>query len=202
VLDLGAGTGRLTGELARAAQRVIAVELDPGLAAGLRGRWPNVDVVQGDATHMRLPDESFHVVANLPFGRTNELLRLLLDDPQLRLERADVVVQWEVAVKRGLPWPSTANGVYWGAFYEMTVARKIPARAFDPRPAVDAGVLVMRKRPEPLVPRELAGSYRSFVARGFRHGKPAAGGLLPRDLDQHRWAALFLERLSRSPSRM
>jgi 23S rRNA (adenine-N6)-dimethyltransferase len=194
VVDLGAGTGRLTGELTRVARRVIAVELDAHLAAGLRGRWPNVDVVHGDAVRMRLPDEPYRVVANLPWGRTNDLLRLLLDDLQLRLERADLVVQWEVAVKRGLPWPSTANGVYWGAFYEMTVARRIPARAFDPRPAVDAGVLVIQKRREPLVPPELAAGYRSFVARGFRHGVPAARGLLPRDLDQHLWAALYLRR--------
>ena len=46
VVDLGAGTGRLTAELARAASRVLAVELDPGLASGLGGRWENVDVLQ------------------------------------------------------------------------------------------------------------------------------------------------------------
>ncbi|MDQ3778704.1 MAG: rRNA adenine methyltransferase, partial [Actinomycetota bacterium] len=33
VLDLGAGSGRLTNELARAASRVVAVELDPRWAA-------------------------------------------------------------------------------------------------------------------------------------------------------------------------
>ena len=37
ILDLGAGTGRLTAELASAARRVVAVELDPQLAAPSQG---------------------------------------------------------------------------------------------------------------------------------------------------------------------
>ena len=64
VVDLGAGTGRLTAELAHVARHVIAVELDPALARRLLGRWPNVSVVEGDATRFRLPREPFRVVAN------------------------------------------------------------------------------------------------------------------------------------------
>ena len=75
VVDLGAGDGRLTAELARAAARVVAVELDQRLAASLRGRWPNVEVVEGDARKGDLPREPFRVVANLPFHGTTEILR-------------------------------------------------------------------------------------------------------------------------------
>jgi 23S rRNA (adenine-N6)-dimethyltransferase len=186
VLDLGAGSGRLTAVLARAAGRVVAVELDPHRAARLRGRWANVEVVEGDAAELRLPDEPFRVVANLPFDRTNDLLRLLLDDPLTPLVRADLVVQWGVCVKRGLPWPSTLNGVLWGAFYETTVARRLPRTAFDPPPGVDAGVLVFRRRARPLVPLRRAGPYRDFVARGFRRSAAA------RELDPHQWAERFV----------
>jgi 23S rRNA (adenine-N6)-dimethyltransferase len=193
VVDLGAGSGRLTAELARVARHVVAVELDPRLAAGLRDRWRNVEVVEGDAARVRLPREPFRVVANLPFGRTNDLLHLLLDRPETQLVRADLVVEWGVAVKRGLPWPSTVNSVVWGARYEASVARRLPREAFEPPPSVDAAVLVLRRRAEPLVPRELLESYGAFVARGFRHGlravSPARGR--PRDLDAHAWAALF-----------
>ena len=135
VLDLGAGSGRLTAELARVARRVVAVELDPALAARLRGRWENVEVVEADAEHVPLPHDPFRVVANLPFHRTNAVLRLLLDDPRTPLERADLVVAWGVALKRGLPWPSTLSDVVWGAYYETSVARHLPARAFEPPPA-------------------------------------------------------------------
>jgi 23S rRNA (adenine-N6)-dimethyltransferase len=203
VVDLGAGTGRLTAELARVARRVVAVELDPQLAAGLRGRWENVAVVEADAALVELPREPFRVVANLPFSRTNDLLHRLLDDPRTPLVRADLVVQWEVACKRGLPWPSTQNSVIWGAFYETIVARRLPRTAFQPPPVVDAGVLVFRRRADPLVPAELASDYRAFVARGFRRGLRAVApgtllrrggvrGAQARDADPHQWAELFL----------
>jgi 23S rRNA (adenine-N6)-dimethyltransferase len=205
VVDLGAGSGRITAELARAARRVLAVELDPYWAARLRGRWDNVEVVEADATRVRLPQQPFRVVANLPFSRTTDLLHRLLDDPSTALIRADLIVQWGVALKRGLPWPSTVNGVVWGAFYETSVERRLPRNHFEPRPAVDAGVLVLRRRVEPLIEPELASGYRSFVACGFRRGLPtvasgrqlkrtAGGHAAARELDPYQWAQLFLER--------
>jgi 23S rRNA (adenine-N6)-dimethyltransferase len=189
VVDLGAGSGRLTAELARTAGRVVAVELDPRWAGRLRGRWANVEVIEGDAAHVRLPREPFRVVSNLPFDRTNDLLRLLFDDPRTPLVRADLVVEWGVAVKRALPWPSTVNGVFWSAFYEISVTRRLPPSAFEPRPSVAAGILVFRRRQTPLVPPEQAHAYRGFVARGFRHGVRSA---VARDLDAHQWSDLFL----------
>lgn len=202
VVDLGAGSGRLTAELACVARRVVAVELDPCWATRLRGRWENVEVVADDAASVRLPREPFQVVANLPFHRTTDLLHLLLDDPRTPLVRADLIVEWAVARKRAVPWPSTLNGVVWGAFYETSVARRLPRSAFEPPPSVDAGVLVFGRRAEPLVPPELASGYRRFVAGGFRHGLRAVAparavkrvggrGARARDLDAHQWAELF-----------
>ncbi len=185
VVDLGAGTGRLTEELARVAGRVVAVELDPRLARRLRGRWRNVDVVEGDAVTVALPGEPFRVVANLPFHRTADLLHRLLDDPTSPLVRADLVVEWGVAFKRAVPWPSSLSGVVWGAFYEVAVARRLPRTAFEPPPPVDAGVLVFTRRAEPLVPAESVAGYHRFVANGFRRTGSA------RERDAHEWAELY-----------
>jgi 23S rRNA (adenine-N6)-dimethyltransferase len=186
VLDLGAGSGRLTAELARVCRRVVAVELDPQLAEHLRSRrWKNVDVFEGDATTVELPREPFRVVANLPFSRTNDLLHLLLDDPRTPLVRADLVVEWGVAVKRAVPWPSSVSGVLWSATYEISISRRLPPGAFEPPPSVSAGVLVFRRRDAPLVSPEHGPAYHRFVARGFRHGSHA------RDLDAYQWASRF-----------
>ena len=193
MVDLGAGTGRLTAELARSARHVVAVELDPYLAAQLRRRWANVSVLEADAREVELPREPFRVVANPPFQGTNEILRHLLDDPRVPLVRADLVVQWGVAVKRGLPWPSTVNGAVWGAWYSTRVARRLPRTAFQPAPSVDAAVLVFERRPRSLVPEHLAGDYRRFVARRFRRGRQG-NGIEPRQLDTYGWARLFAAR--------
>jgi 23S rRNA (adenine-N6)-dimethyltransferase len=197
VVDVGAGSGRLTAPLAAIASRVVAIELDPRLAAGLRGRWSNVEVIQADAASVRLPREPFRVVANLPFSRTNDLLHHLLDHPETPLERADVIVQWGVARKRGVPWPSTVNSVVWGALYEASIARRLPPAAFEPQPGVDAGVLVFRRRAIPLIDPPDHGKYRSFVARGFRHGVRTVAPVraTARELDPHQWAVLWNDRL-------
>jgi 23S rRNA (adenine-N6)-dimethyltransferase len=190
--------------LARVARQVIAVELDSRWAAYLRGRWANVEVVEADAAIAELPRELFRVVSNLPFDRTTGILRHLLDDPFVPLFRADVIVEWGVALKRSLPWPSTLNDVLWGAWYASRLERRLPRSAFDPPPAVDAGVLVLERRAQPLVPARCCRSYRAFVAAGFRRGvrsvAPAralrrlgVAGAAARELDAHEWAALFLE---------
>ncbi len=151
---------------------------------------------------MVLPPEPFRVVANLPFDRTTDILRHLLDDPRTRLARADVVVEWDVAVKRAVPWPSTLNSVLWSAWYRFALVRRLPASAFEPRPRVDAGVLAIERRSVALVDDAQWQSYRAFVASGFRRGvkfvaSPAVlrslrlCSALPRDLDAYQWAELF-----------
>jgi ubiquinone/menaquinone biosynthesis C-methylase UbiE len=59
VLDVGAGTGALTGELARREAQVSAVEPAPMFVAALRSRFPAVDVRQGGAEDLPWPDASF-----------------------------------------------------------------------------------------------------------------------------------------------
>ena len=207
VVEIGAGGGLLTDVLARRAQRVVAIEVDPALARALRDRWRNVDVVEADALTLPLPAEPFKVVANLPFHRTNDALRHLFDDPCVPLVRADLVIAWGAALKRSSVWPSTMLGAYWGAWYAFGTTRRLPAALFVPRPSVDAAVLAVTRRAQPLVPRAEWRSYRSFVSSGFRQGLrslvPArrfgaiADALAfprdaaPRDLDAHQWAALF-----------
>ena len=208
VLDLGAGAGALTRELAQRARRVWAVELDAALARELERRYAgtNVRVVHGDATRLRWPDEPFRVVANVPFDRTTAILRRLLDNPGVPLVAAELVVQWELAAKRAAVWPSTLTGVYWGAWYRFALVRRLPPCAFAPEPAVAAGVLRVGRRAEPLVAVHERAAYRAYVKRGFAVGRAEAPprlfkrlgrdlGFAPRararDLDAAQWAALF-----------
>jgi SAM-dependent methyltransferase len=62
VLDLGAGTGKLTGVLARLAAEVIAVEPDKQMLAELRRYFPGVRALHGSAEAIPLPDGSVDAV--------------------------------------------------------------------------------------------------------------------------------------------
>jgi len=140
VLDIGAGTGALTGHLVRAGARVVAVELHPGRAALLRQRFPDITVIQADAVSLPLPGRPFRVVANPPYGITADLLRLLLAAGP-RLVAADLVLQRAVVRKyAGHPAPKTARA------YRMSAGLVLPRHAFRPPPRVDSAVLVVRRR--------------------------------------------------------
>ena len=206
MLDLGAGTGVLTAALARVTPRVIAVELDGALAATLKQRFRDVHVIEADALSIALPTEPFKVVANLPFDGGTAMLRRLLD-PRVPLESADVIVDWGLATKRAAVWPGTKLSAYWGAWFELSVGRRLPSAVFAPPPAADGGMLTVVRRSEPLVLEPDCPDYEAFLARGYREGlrsvvtsyllKRCAGELgfdrraRPRDLDARQWAGLW-----------
>jgi SAM-dependent methyltransferase len=60
VLDIGAGTGKLTGGLLAQHVDVVAVEPDPAMRAELTSRFPEVDAKSGSAEEIPLPDSSVH----------------------------------------------------------------------------------------------------------------------------------------------
>jgi SAM-dependent methyltransferase len=62
VLDLGAGTGKLTGVLARLGAEVTAVEPDPDMLAELRRRLPGIRSLPGSAEAIPLADGSVDAV--------------------------------------------------------------------------------------------------------------------------------------------
>jgi SAM-dependent methyltransferase len=62
VLDLGAGTGKLTAVLARLGTDVVAVEPDPAMLAELRRGLPHVRALAGSAESIPLPDGSVDAV--------------------------------------------------------------------------------------------------------------------------------------------
>src|SRR5439155_23268067 len=89
--------GALTRELARRAGQVIAVEIDPDLAASLSedGRAArNIEVVAADFLTYSLPREDHVVVGNIPYGQTAAIVRKL---DTARPRAAWIIVQREAA---------------------------------------------------------------------------------------------------------
>jgi 23S rRNA (adenine-N6)-dimethyltransferase len=165
VIEVGAGAGALTLALARRSVRLLAVEPDPVWAQRLRERLAGnrVRVLARDFLAIDLPREAFRVIGSLPFGRTTDILRRLLDDPALPLVRADVIVQWEVAVKRAARPPTTLLSTAWAPWWDVRLVQRIPAARFRPVPRVDAGVLTIMRREPPLLPAAMALSYAAFL---------------------------------------
>ena len=107
VLEVGPGLGMLTRGLLDAGARVVAVELDRGLAAFLReelGGEPDFNLIEGDvldrktirADALEALGDDFRVVANLPYSAATPFMAALARLPEPP-GRALVMVQLEVA---------------------------------------------------------------------------------------------------------
>lgn len=88
VVELGAGTGPFTGEVARrlSGERLLALEPDPTLAARCRARHPDVDVVEAYAQALpsllaaRGHAHADRIVSGLPFAGWPEPLQAAVFD--------------------------------------------------------------------------------------------------------------------------
>jgi 16S rRNA (adenine1518-N6/adenine1519-N6)-dimethyltransferase len=163
VLEVGPGLGSLTLALLPAARRVLAVEIDPVLAAELPrtaasmapGLASRLEVVTADAARVpSLPGEPVSVlVANLPYNAAVPVLLHLLDTVP-SLVRGVVMVQAEVAARMTAPPGNRVYGVptvklAW--FAQLRRAGPVPRTVFWPVPRVESG-LVAFTRHEPPVP--------------------------------------------------
>ena len=161
VLEVGPGLGSLTLGLLPAAERVIAVEIDPRLAALLpstvAARAPHLadrlTVVEGDALRItELPGPPpTALVANLPYNVAVPVLLNLLELLPT-LDRALILVQAEVAERLAAPPGSPAYGVpsVKAAWYgEVRRAGAVGRRVFWPEPNVDSGLVALVRRPPP-----------------------------------------------------
>ncbi|MFL5767022.1 MAG: ribosomal RNA small subunit methyltransferase A [Actinomycetota bacterium] len=181
VVEIGAGRGVLTHEIARRCARVLAVELDPQLTRRLRNRFDAtsvVRIVQGDALCMTLPHEPFRAIGNVPFGITSALLRRLLAEGSMF--RADLVVQEQVAVELTARRPRSLLALSAAPWWRFERGLRLPAHLFHPRPSVDASVLTLTRRELPLVEPSARARYLQLVRTAFGNaGAPLSRALAP-----------------------
>jgi len=178
VLEVGPGFGSLTLGLLAAGGRVIAVEVDPVLAAELPrtvaarapGLAPRLTVVTADAARVTpagltgsagrtsLPappappgDGPSVLAANLPYNvAVPVVLHLLAVVPSLA--RGLVMVQAEVADRMTAPPGSRIYGVPSVKLAWFAAARRagtVPRSVFWPVPNVDSGLVAFARRPPP-----------------------------------------------------
>lgn len=163
VLEVGTGTGSLTGRLAELAGRVVTVEVDKQLhpiARQVVGERDNVRYVLGDCLSKKNelnPDmvaawaeaavapgvSRRKLVANLPYVIATPLIGNILV-AGLPFERMVVMVQWEIAERlRAVVGTKDYNAlsVLVQSVADVEVVRKVLPGNFYPRPKVDSAIV-------------------------------------------------------------
>ncbi len=189
VLEVGPGLGSLTLGLLETVRRVVAVELDPVLAAALPAtvasyapdQADRLEVVAADA--LRITDlpgpPPTALVANLPYNvSVPVLLHLLALLPSLR--SGLVMVQAEVADRLAAPPGSRTYGVpsvkaAW--FADVRKAGSVGRNVFWPAPNVDSGLVAWTHREPPAVDVTREEVFR-VVDAAFAHRRKTLRGTL------------------------
>jgi 16S rRNA (adenine1518-N6/adenine1519-N6)-dimethyltransferase len=186
VLEIGAGKGALTRHLARAAGRVIAIEIDADLVAALEN-MDNVEVVQNDALNVDFDALRFtKVVANLPYQISSPVTFKLLEQD---FELGVLMYQKEfaerlVAVPGSDAYARLSVMAQYAADWELL--ETVSPGAFYPRPRVRSAVVRMTPR-EPLFSVVDEAVFADVVRALFSHRRKKirngllAAGLVSRD---------------------
>ena len=155
VLEVGAGLGSLTVPLAEAGFRVLAVEVDRGLANALRevvAPYPNVRIEVADAMRLDWPSMlgagRWSMVSNLPYNVSVPLVLELLETAPA-IDRYVVMVQREVG-DRLVAGPGAegygAVSVRVAYHADARVMRRVPADVFWPRQKIDSVLVRLEPR--------------------------------------------------------
>jgi 16S rRNA (adenine1518-N6/adenine1519-N6)-dimethyltransferase len=163
VIEIGPGHGAITSILAPRCRRLIAIELDPTLAAELRFRFrahPHVEILEADilnpetakAIASLIPQtETADVIGNLPYYITSEiLLRLFALARSKQIARAVLMMQREVAARLAAS-PGVRDYGLLSATTQLHALVEslftLPPEAFTPPPGVYSTVLRLEFAP-------------------------------------------------------
>ncbi len=154
VLEVGAGIGVLTAELAERAEKVVCVELDTRLLPVLDetlAEFDNIKIINDDILKVdlhKILEEEFGdmpvvVCANLPYYITSPVIMRLLES-RLNIESVTVMVQKEAATRLCAAVGSRDSGAVTVAVDFYSQAQKlfdVSRGSFMPAPNVDSAVI-------------------------------------------------------------
>jgi len=170
VVEVGLGWGILTEELVKRARKVIAIEIEKKMVEHLQNvilesrsrdatigsrrdsialqgaelQNDKLEIWHGDVRRFwdTMPDEPYHVIANIPYHITSQIIRGFLEKTPRAPEQIVLMIQNEVAdriVAQPGDMTMLALSVQW--YGKPKKIFRVPRGAFWPPPAVDSAVI-------------------------------------------------------------
>jgi 16S rRNA (adenine1518-N6/adenine1519-N6)-dimethyltransferase len=178
VVEIGPGMGVLTFRMLPLVKKVIAVELDQGMAAYLREKGdgnPSLTIIRQDvmgfdfARVTRDAGSRIKIVANLPYNIATQVVFRLLDYRQ-SVTRFTLMLQREVA-ERITAAPGGKDygllSIFTQIFTEPKIVMRVPPEAFYPIPRVESAVVGFEILDQPRVAIEDEGFFKKVVKASF-----------------------------------
>ncbi len=185
VLEVGPGTGMLTQFLLEnPSLNLTAVEIDRESVSYLRGRFPELRVVEGDVLRIdvgKLFAGKFCIIGNFPYNISTQILFKLLDWRD-SVPALCGMFQKEVAERIASPPGGKTYGilsVLLQAYYRVEYLFTVPQWVFDPPPKVLSAVVRLTRNEVECLPCDET-LFRTVVKTAFnRRRKTLRNSLAP-----------------------
>lgn len=176
VLEIGPGTGMLTRALLARAGTVVAIETDAELIPILERAFvkeigaKRLRIVHGDFRTFSLTSlpKGYHVVANIPYYITGEIIRTLLT-ARNKPASVTLLVQKEVAERVARSEKESLLSLSVKAYGVPKYKFTVPRGAFRPAPNVDSAVLSIREVHNPFMNEAVESRFFEILHAGFAH---------------------------------
>ena len=191
VIEVGAGTGTITKELAKQAKEVLAVEIDKDIFLQLEKNVSdlrNVKIVNSDILkftrldrHQTRQVDNYVVVGAIPYQITSPLIHKLLttENPP---KSVTFIIQYEVAKKIcAVPPNATYLSNFVSLYGTSKLTKKIKPFAFNPQPPVNPAIIHIEKRAV-VDSADLLRKKSSFLHKGFSHPRKMLGNILEKGI--------------------
>lgn len=181
VLEVGAGTGNITFEIAKKAGHVIAFEIDEQFKPLLKRLPKNVEIHFFDAWEYvqlhgkwKKKKEYNKVVSNPPYSFIEPFLHNLTF-----LEYDKVIL---LVPKKTLKTLKT-SGIF-SSFFEAKILFEVPKTSFGPVPNTNSVVIDLIKLPDPIEEKNLARYLRQYV---YQHENQLVKNSLMEGIIKYDW---------------
>jgi len=178
VVEIGPGMGVLTFLMLPLVKKLIAVELDQGMADWLREKGqgiPSLTVVRQDvlgfdfAKVSRDVGRRINVVANLPYNISTPVIFRLLESREA-LAHLTLMLQREVAERITASPGSKAYGplsIFTQLYTSPKIMMRVPPEAFYPRPKVESALVRFEILERPRIAINDDGFFQKVVRASF-----------------------------------
>lgn len=199
MIEIGAGVGVLTAELAQRADKVVCIEIDSRLLPILDetlAEYDNIKIVNQDVLKVDLhkliaeefPNMPVAVCANLPYYITSPIIMNLLES-RLPISSLTVMVQKEAAQRIcAMPGSREVGAVSIAVRYycEPKVLFQVSRGSFMPAPDVDSTVIRLDIRKQPTVDVKREEDFFRVVKSAFSQRRKTLSNTLSSGLSMNK----------------
>jgi len=149
ILEVGPGVGALTQELAKKAQKVIAVEKDETMCKILKEDlkdFKNIEIINEDILKFKIEEKKYKVIANIPYYLTSPLIRKFLEEGN-QPQEIILMIQKEVAQRICSKVPDMNLLAVSVQFYaDPKILFTVSKNSFWPIPKIDSAIIKITPR--------------------------------------------------------